>query len=43
MSVNRVKLRDANNIMGEVVPAIIAILLDNNAHRHWGNACYPVR
>jgi len=41
-SVNREQLRDANNIMGEVVPAIIAILLDN-AHRHWGDACYPVR
>lgn len=41
-SVNREQLRDANSIMSDVVPVIIAILLDN-AHRHWGNACYPVR
>ncbi|WP_445005155.1 hypothetical protein [Halomonas mongoliensis] len=41
-SVNREQLRDANHIMGDVVPVIIEILLDN-AHRHWGDACYPVR
>ncbi len=41
-SVNREQLRDANNIMGDVVPVIIEILLDN-AQRHWGDACYPVR
>lgn len=41
-SVNREQLHDANSIMGEVVPVIIEILLDN-AQRYWGDACYPVR
>lgn len=41
-SVNRDQLRDANSIMGDLVPVIIEILLDN-AHEHWGDACYPVR
>ena len=41
-SVNREQLRDANYIKGDVVPVIIEILLDN-AHRHWCDACYPVR
>lgn len=36
------QLSDANHIMADVVPVIIELLLDN-AHRHWGDACYPVR
>ncbi|WP_219999967.1 hypothetical protein [Halomonas sp. LBP4] len=41
-SVNREQLQDANGIMGDVVPVIIEILLDN-AGEHRGDACYPVR
>lgn len=41
-SVNREQLRDANGILGDVVPVIIEILLDNTGE-HWGDACYPVR
>ncbi|TDR55995.1 hypothetical protein DFP85_105169 [Halomonas ventosae] len=41
-SVNREQLRDANNIMGDAVPVIIEILLDNT-DKLWGDACYPVR
>ncbi len=41
-SVNRDQLSDANLIKGDIVPVIITILLDN-AHHHWGDACYPVR
>ncbi|MBZ0330677.1 hypothetical protein KZO25_10165 [Halomonas sp. ANAO-440] len=41
-SVNREQLRDAKGILGDVVPVIIEILLDN-AGKHWGDACYPVR
>lgn len=40
-SVNREQLRDANRIMGELVPIVITIMLDN-ARAHWGDACYPV-
>jgi hypothetical protein len=40
-SVNRDQIRDANGILGDMVPSIIEILLDNS-HRHWGDACYPV-
>jgi hypothetical protein len=39
--VNRDQLRDANAIMGELVPIVIEVLMDN-AHEHWGEACYPV-
>lgn len=41
-AVNRDQLRDANGILGDVVPVIIEIMLDN-AREHWGDACYPVR
>ena len=41
-SVNRDQLRDANAILGALVPHIIEIMMDN-AHEHWGEACYPVR
>lgn len=40
-SVNRDQLRDANAIMGELVPIVIEIMMDS-AHEHWGEACYPV-
>ena len=40
--VNRDQLRDANAILGELVPNVIEILMDN-ANEHWGEACYPVR
>ncbi|HLS04978.1 MAG TPA: hypothetical protein VK036_01625, partial [Wenzhouxiangella sp.] len=39
--VNRDQLRDANAIMGELVPAVIEIMMDN-ARAHWGEARYPV-
>ncbi|MFC2992973.1 hypothetical protein [Halomonas tibetensis] len=41
-AVNRDQLRDANGILGDVVPVIIEIMLDN-AGEHWGDACYPVK
>ena len=40
--VNRSQLRDANAILGELVPYVIEIMMDN-ALEHWGEACYPVR
>ncbi|MEA5444606.1 hypothetical protein VCB98_02095 [Gammaproteobacteria bacterium AB-CW1] len=40
--VNRQQLSDANRILGDLVPAIIEIMMDN-ADKHWGEACYPVR
>ena len=41
-SVNRSQLKDANAILGDLVPYVIEIMMDN-AHEHWGEACYPVR
>ncbi|EPC00377.1 hypothetical protein L861_13975 [Litchfieldella anticariensis FP35 = DSM 16096] len=41
-SVNRDQLRDANGILGDIVPVVIEIMLDN-VQAHWGDACYPVR
>lgn len=38
---NREQLRDANRILGDIVPTVIEILMDNTA-THWGDACYPV-
>jgi hypothetical protein len=40
-SVNRDQLRDANAIMGALVPQVIRIMMDN-ASEHWGEPCYPV-
>lgn len=40
-SANRDQMRDATSILGEVVPNIIEIMLDN-ANAYWGEACYPV-
>ena len=41
-SVNRAQLRDGNQILGEVVPLAIDIMMDHCAEL-WGDACYPVR
>lgn len=38
---NRDQLRDANQILGQLVPIIIELLM-NNAQVYWGEACYPV-
>lgn len=38
---NRDQMRDASSILGELVPNIIEIMLDN-ANAYWGEACYPV-
>jgi hypothetical protein len=40
-SVNRDQLRDANKILGKIIPVIIDILI-NNVEQDWGKACYPV-
>jgi len=39
--VNRDQLRDANAILGDVVPFVIEIMMDNSGE-HWGEPCYPV-
>lgn len=41
-SVNRKQLNDGARILGDIVPAVIDIMMDN-ARQHWGEACYPVR
>ena len=38
---NREQLRDANRILGDIVPTVIEILMDNT-QAYWGEACYPV-
>ncbi|MFG5776654.1 hypothetical protein ACFIQF_06220 [Comamonas sp. J-3] len=40
-SVNRVQLQDCVNLMGKLVPVLIAIMLES-ADSLWGDACYPV-
>jgi len=40
-SVNRDQVRDCTNLLGKLVPIIILIMLDN-CHALWGDACYPV-
>lgn len=40
-SVNRAQLRDATNILGDVVPVLIEIMMDN-PRAHWGEAHYPL-
>ena len=40
-SANRNQLRDATAILGDLVPALIEIMMDNK-DVHWGEACYPV-
>ena len=40
-SVNRAQLQDCCNIMGKLVPVIIAIML-GSTETEWGETCYPV-
>lgn len=40
-SVNRSQMRDGANIMGQLVPAIIHLMMENH-HQIWGDPCYPV-
>tara|TARA_R110000764_G_scaffold104356_1_gene189992 strand:+ start:323 stop:973 length:651 start_codon:yes stop_codon:yes gene_type:complete len=39
--VNRAQLRDCVTILGQLVPLVIEIMLDN-PNTLWGDACYPV-
>lgn len=39
--VNRDQIRDGANILGDVVPIVIHLMMEN-AHGVWGEACYPV-
>ena len=40
-AVNREQIRDCNQLMGRLVPAVIEIMLDHPGTL-WGDACYPV-
>ena len=40
-SVNRDQIRDGANILGDVVPIVIHLMMEN-AQGVWGDACYPV-
>lgn len=40
-SANRTQLRDATNILGDLIPVLIEIMMDN-PRAHWGEAHYPV-
>lgn len=40
-SVNRDQLRDGANILGQVVPVVIHLMMENHAAL-WGDPCYPV-
>jgi len=40
-SVNRAQMRDGCNILGELVPTIIHLMMVNY-NQVWGDACYPV-
>ena len=40
-SVNRDQLRDGANILGQLVPVIIHLMMENHAAL-WGDPCYPV-
>ena len=39
--VNREQMRDCVAILGQLVPLVIEIMLDN-PNTLWGDACYPV-
>ncbi|GMQ54867.1 hypothetical protein YSKK_27300 [Halopseudomonas aestusnigri] len=39
--INRDQLRDCVAILGQLVPLVIEIMLDN-PNTLWGDACYPV-
>lgn len=38
---NRAQVQDCANLMGQLVPVVIEIML-SNPNTLWGNACYPV-
>lgn len=40
-SVNRGQMRDCTNLLGKLVPLMIALMLEH-PEIVWGNACYPV-
>ena len=40
-AVNRAQMRDGVGIMGQLVPTIIHLMMDDG-ERVWGEACYPV-
>lgn len=40
-NVNRAQLRDCANLLGQLVPLVIVLMLDNPCTL-WGDACYPV-
>ena len=40
-AVNREQIRDCNQLMARLVPAVIEIMLDH-PEAPWGDACYPV-
>jgi len=40
-SINRDQIRDGANILGDVVPIVIHLMMEN-AQGVWGEACYPV-
>lgn len=40
-SVNREQVRDCSRLMGQLVPAVIEIMM-NHPETLWGDACYPV-
>ncbi|HZH56759.1 MAG TPA: HEPN domain-containing protein [Burkholderiaceae bacterium] len=40
-AVNRKQLRDCTDLLGKLVPLMIALMLDN-PDTLWGDACYPV-
>ena len=40
-SVNREQVRDGANILGQLVPVVIHLMMENSEVR-WGDPCYPV-
>ena len=40
-SVNRSQVRDGARILGDVVPIVIHLMMEN-PHQVWGEPCYPV-
>ncbi|MEE4218462.1 MAG: hypothetical protein V2I48_12685 [Xanthomonadales bacterium] len=39
--VNRAQMRDGTNLMGQLVPVVIYLMMENH-HQVWGDPCYPV-
>ena len=40
-SVNRVQIRDGTQILADLVPRVIHLLIENPGE-DWGDPCYPV-